>query len=195
MPDLPVKFLSSQLILNSMQTAEQIERLKFPIGPFVAPAQITSEELERLIKIVEDAPGKYRAIASGLSKNDLNKTYREGSWNVRQLFHHVADMEMLHFFRMKKALTENDYKEITLVSMDGWAKTDDGLYSDIEDSLNMFESITRRHVKLMRSLTQEQQQVAYYHPVRKVMLDQKQAIAMSAWHVRHHIEHLKIALS
>ena len=178
-----------------MLTAEQIERLKFPIGPFVAPAQVTSEELERLVKIVEDAPAKYRAIAKGLSKSDYSKTYREGSWNVQQLFNHVADMEMLHFFRMKKALTESDYKEITLVSMDGWAKTYDGLYSDIEDSLNMFESITRRHVQLMRSLTPEQQQVAYYHPIRKVMLDQKQAIAMSAWHVRHHLEHLKIALA
>lgn len=178
-----------------MQTPEQIERLKFPIGPFVAPAHVTSDELEALIKIAEDAPGKYRAIAATLTKNDLSKTYREGSWTVQQLFHHVADMEMLHFFRMKKALTENDYKEITLVSMDGWAKTYDGIHSDIEDSLNMFESIIRRHVKLMRSLTPEQQQIAYYHPVRKVMLDQKQAIAMSAWHVRHHVEHLKIALS
>jgi hypothetical protein len=30
--------------------------------------------------------------------------------------------------------------------------------------------------------------------VRKATFNQKQAIAMSAWHVRHHLEHIKIAL-
>jgi hypothetical protein len=177
-----------------MTTPDQLERLKFPIGPFVAPESIGNDELVRLIKTIEDAPAKYRAMARGLSADDLKKTYREGSWNVQQLFNHVADMAMLHFFRMKKALTEKDYKEITLVDMDGWVKLYDGSYANIEDSLMMFESIVRRHVLLMRSLTPEQHQIAYYHPVRKVMLDQKKAIAMSAWHVSHHIEHLKIAL-
>ena len=103
-----------------------INTLKFPIGPFVAPENISEAELSTLIKTIEDAPAKYREIAARLSTSDLLKTYRDGSWNVQQIFNHVADMQLLHFFRMKKALTENDYKEITLVNMDGWASTADG---------------------------------------------------------------------
>ena len=171
-----------------------IEILKFPIGPFVAPANITDDDLQNLIKIIEEAPAKYRDIAAGLTEADLQKTYREGSWNVQQLFNHVADMQLLHFFRMKKALTESDYKEITLVNMDGWAATADGRLSSVEDSLDMFESIGKRFVLLIRALTPDQQEITYYHPVRKTMLNQKQAVAMSAWHVRHHYEHLRIAL-
>lgn len=171
-----------------------IEILKFPIGPFVAPANITDDDLQNLIKIIEEAPAKYRDIAAGLTDADLQKTYREGSWNVQQLFNHVADMQLLHFFRMKKALTESDYKEITLVNMDGWAATADGRLSSVEDSLDMFESIGKRFVLLIRALTPDQQEITYYHPVRKTMLNQKQAVAMSAWHVRHHYEHLRIAL-
>ena len=171
-----------------------IEILKFPIGPFVAPANITDDDLQNLIKIIEEAPAKYRDIAAGLTDADLQKTYREGSWNVQQLFNHVADMQLLHFFRMKKALTESDYKEITLVNMDGWAATADGRLSSVEDSLDMFESIGKRFVLLIRALTPDQQETTYYHPVRKTMLNQKQAVAMSAWHVRHHYEHLRIAL-
>ena len=171
-----------------------IQILKFPIGPFVAPANITDDDLQNLIKIIEEAPAKYRDIAAGLTDADLQKTYREGSWNVQQLFNHVADMQLLHFFRMKKALTESDYKEITLVNMDGWAATADGRLSSVEDSLDMFESIGKRFVLLIRALTPDQQEITYYHPVRKTMLNQKQAVAMSAWHVRHHYEHLRIAL-
>ena len=171
-----------------------IEILKFPIGPFVAPANITDDDLQNLIKIIEEAPAKYRNIAAGLTEADLQKTYREGSWNVQQLFNHVADMQLLHFFRMKKALTESDYKEITLVNMDGWAATADGRLSSVEDSLDMFESIGKRFVLLIRALTPDQQEITYYHPVRKTMLNQKQAVAMSAWYVRHHYEHLRIAL-
>lgn len=177
-----------------MINTADLTKLKFPIGPFVAPDAITSEELATLIKTVEDAPAKYARIAAELLENDLTKTYRDGSWNVQQIFNHVADMQMLHFFRMKKALTENDYKEITLVSMDGWAATADGRWSTVADSMMMFESITRRFVLLMRSLDSLQQEISYYHPVRKIMLSQKQAIAMSAWHVTHHLAHLNIAL-
>jgi hypothetical protein len=174
--------------------AEETIHLKFPIGPFTAQENISDEQLDSFINTIESAPADYRNLAGLLSKDELKKTYRDGSWNVQQLVNHVADMQLLHFFRMKKALTEPDYKEITLVNMDGWAQTPDGLSSPVADSLDMFEGVTKRFVYLMRSLNKQQHEISYYHPVRKVMLNQKQAISMSAWHVRHHLEHIKIAL-
>ncbi|MBT1698720.1 DinB family protein [Fulvivirgaceae bacterium PWU4] len=169
-------------------------QLKFPIGPFTPLQNINKSELDAFIETVATAPGRYKALVENLSAGDLKKTYREGSWNVQQLMNHVADMQLLHFFRMKKALTETDYKEITQVNIDGWANTADGLSSSVADSLHMFEAITKRFVHLMRSLDENQQEIAYYHPARKIMLNQKQAISMSAWHVNHHLEHIKIAL-
>lgn len=178
-----------------MATPNQINLLKFPIGPFAAKENITEPELAELIKTIEDAPAQYRKITKGLSGADLRKSYREGAWNVQQLVNHVADMHLLHFFRMKKAVTEADYKQITLVDVEGWARTADGLTSPVEDSLDMFESIGKRFVLLMKSLDEQQKEISYYHPVRKTTLNQKQAIAMSAWHVRHHLEHIRIALA
>lgn len=95
---------------------------------------------------------------------------------------------------MKEALTKSDYKEVTLVNIDGWSQTPDGLNSPVEDSLLMFEGIVKRFVHLLKSLEEKQLTISYYHPVRKTNLNQKQAIAMSAWHVRHHLEHIRIAL-
>lgn len=173
---------------------DQIQQLKFPIGPFKAD-NIGASDLDALIETIASAPSDYKNITKDLSPADLKKTYREGSWNVQQLVNHVADMQLLHFFRMKRALTEKDYKEITLVNIDGWAQTADGLTSPVADSLHMFEGITKRFVHLMASLNETQQEITYYHPLRQTMLSQKQAIAMTAWHVKHHLAHIRIALS
>jgi uncharacterized damage-inducible protein DinB len=175
-------------------TDQQLNQLKFPIGPFKAPENITNTELDELVRTIASAPAEYRTVVNSLSADDLRKTYRDGSWNIQQLINHVADMQLLHFFRMKKALTETDYKEITLVNIDGWAQTSDGLTSPVEDSLDMFEGIAKRFVHLINSLDEDQLDISYYHPVRKTMLSQKQAIAMSAWHVKHHMAHIRIAL-
>lgn len=177
-----------------MITADELQHLKFPIGPFMPPAALNKTELLDLISTIETTVSKYRALTGNLPPTDLRKSYREGAWNVQQLVSHIADMQMLHFFRMKKALTEPDYKEITLVDIPGWANTQDGLTSPVADSLDMLESITKRFSILMRALDETQQQIAYYHPIRKMMLNQQQAIAMTAWHVKHHLEHIKIAL-
>jgi hypothetical protein len=183
------------LTLNfNIMIATDNTNLRFPIGPFIAQEQISSQELQELIATIESAPAGYRNLTEKLSASDLRKTYRDGSWNVAQLVHHVADMQLLHMFRMKKALTEPDYKEVTLVNMDGWAGTPDSVSAPIEDSLQMFEGVTKRFVFLAKSLSEQQKETSYYHPVRKIMLNQKQAISMSAWHVRHHLEHIKIAL-
>ncbi len=176
-----------------MTDAELTQR-KFPIGPFTASANISKAELDELIETISSAPEKYMRATRDLGERDLGKTYREGAWNVQQLVNHVADMQLLHFFRMKRALTESDYKEITLVNIEGWAHTADGLDSPVADSLQMFEAITRRFVQLMKSLDESQHEISYYHPVRKMTLNQKQAIAMTAWHVKHHLEHIRIAL-
>lgn len=180
---------------NATMTTIDETALKFPIGPFMPQATTSRTELDALIETVAAAPAKYRALTSNLTPAELKKTYRTGSWNIQQLLAHVADMQMLHFFRMKKALTEADYKELTLVSMDGWAHTADGIHYPPADSLDLFEHLVKRFVFLAKSLTEEQLNISYYHPVRKINLDQRQAIAMSAWHVRHHLEHIKIALT
>lgn len=177
-----------------MIAPDSLTQLKFPIGPFEPQENISRNELDEFIKTIEAAPAKYRTATENLSESDLQKTYREGAWNIQQLVNHVADMQMLHFFRMKKALTEPDYKEITMVNIQGWANTPDCLNFPVADSLNIIESITKRFVHLMKSLDEKQQEIAYYHPVRKIMLNQKQAIAMTAWHVKHHFAHITIAL-
>jgi hypothetical protein len=168
---------------------------KFPIGPFVTQEQYTPAEVTSLLNTIDRCVGQYQPTVGSLSPADLMKTYREGSWTVQQLVHHVADIHLLHFLRMKKALTEPDYHEVTLINMDGWVKTADGLDAPVADSLLMLDGINRRYLYLARSLTEPMLAVTYHHPVRQRLFSQAQALAMSAWHVQHHLAHIRLALA
>ena len=177
-----------------MENYTDLSALKFPIGPFLKQDDYSSEELSSLIENIENAPAAYKRLAESFSEDDLLKEYRPGGWNVAQLIHHVADVQLLHFLRMKRAITESDYKDVTLVNIDGWANTKDGTIAPIEDSILMLEGITKRYVFLIKSLSSDQLQIAYYHPVRDFYINQVQAVAMSAWHLKHHLAHINLAL-
>ncbi len=168
--------------------------LRFPIGQVVLKDYYTSEEMSGLLHSVTEMPALYRGMTEKLTEEELLKTYREGGWNVRQLVHHVADMHLLHFFRMKKALTEPDYHDATLVDMAAWGNTADTTEPSVEWSLMILEGIHQRYRTLIRSLNEEQLNISYYHPVRKRSFDQRQALAITEWHGRHHLAHIKLAL-
>lgn len=168
---------------------------KFPIGPFTPQDTYSADELAQLIKIIETSPAAYRELVEKLAPADLAKTYREGSWTVQQLVHHVADIQFVHFLRMKKALTEPDYKVLTLIDMNAWAHTPDAIEAPIDDSLVLLDGVTRRYVYLAKSLTESMLAISYFHPVRQIMISQAQALAMTAWHVQHHLAHIKLALA
>lgn len=177
-----------------MENIADAELLKFPIGQFKKQDAYSEAEIKDLITSIKQAPAEYSTIADRLTEADLSKTYRLGSWNVKQLFHHVADIQLLHFFRMKKALTEADYSDVTLIDMDKWASTPDAYDAPVADSVLMLDGLTKRYVFLIESLSEEQLKIEYFHPVRKFTVNQAQAIAMSAWHLKHHLAHIQLAI-
>jgi hypothetical protein len=189
MPEPLISGFHQKLILWVM------ESVQYPIGRFTLKENYSPQELEEMIHDLEIYPGYYRDRVGSLDSNLLFKTYRDGSWNIAQLVHHVADMQLLHYFRMKKALTEADYTEATLVNIDAWANLPDARKIDIDDSLDLFRGVHSRFTAMARGIKPDQWNITYYHPVRKIHLNQMQAIAMASWHVKHHYAHIGIALS
>ncbi len=166
---------------------------QYPIGRVLLQADYTTDEMNEMIEKIVATSVKYRGCVENLSEEALAKTYREGSWDIRQIVHHVADIALLHFFRMKKEITEPG-SEMAVIHMDEWAKTVDAQQYPVDDSLLMLASISNRYASLIRSLTEDQLQQSYFHPVRQIRITQKQAVAMSAWHLEHHLAHIKLAL-
>ncbi|MCF0057992.1 DinB family protein [Dyadobacter sp. CY356] len=167
---------------------------KFPIGPFIKQENYSKKVLEGMLQSIEMASAQYRELVENLSEEELAKTYRDDSWNVRQIVHHVSDIQYIHYLRLKKALTEPDNKEMVLIDMNAWAATPDSLSAPVEASLLSLEGTVKRYVFLARTLTEEQLLISYYHSARQVWFTQKDALAISHWHIYHHLGHLNWAL-
>lgn len=170
-----------------------MENLQYPIGRFEPQPDYTSSQIQTMLRRLQPAPARYEALVSSLSAADLVKTYRPGSWNVRQIMHHVADIHLLNFLRFKKALTEPDY-EATLIKMNDWALTPDAVQAPVAPSLLLFNGVNQRLIFLLESLDEPTLAKTIYHSTRQIHLSLKQLLYMATWHVAHHQAHIELAL-
>jgi len=162
--------------------------LKFPIGKFQWVETLTTDERTNCIGVIEGAPAQLAAAVANLSAEQLDTSYRDGSWTVRQVVHHLADNDMGAFARCKFALTEEEptiktYKEKL------WAELPDGKIAPIEPSLAIFENVHKRWGILLRSLSESDWAKKLVHPARGIMTVDCN-VALYSWHARHHIAHI-----
>ena len=169
------------------------DQLRFPIGPWKPKKSYTEKEIERFITVLQKYPGKYKRLVKKLTEEDLNKTYRDGSWNIRQLVVHLSDMHILHYGRMKQALSM-DNPDGYVAAMDGWNAVKEVDDAPLVDALALLDATHKRYVRLIQSLSADDLQRTYFHPQRQIKVSMAQAIHMTAWHTRHHYEHIRIAL-
>lgn len=162
--------------------------LRYPIGPFKFETQMTEESRRGAIRDIEDASARLRAAVEGLSPEQLDTAYRPGGWTVRQVVHHLADSHLNAYTRFKLALTENE-PTIKPYDENRWSELADARSAPIEISLGLLESLHRRWVLLLRSMTSEDFARRFRHPERGVVtLDN--TLALYAWHGRHHTAHI-----
>jgi len=165
---------------------EQLEKLRFPIGKFNPDA--ADANLEHYIDQIAALPGLMRQAVQNLTDEQLNTPYRPGGWTVRQVVHHVADSHINSYIRFKLALTE-DNPTIKPYEEDRWAELADGKFEPVEVSLLLLQTLHHRWVVMLKSLTPNQWQRTYLHPVSGEATLTKVA-ALYAWHGNHHLAHI-----
>ncbi len=176
-------------------TTPIVDPRQFPIGPWTAPETFTFAEKETLLAQLRHLPNEYRALTANLTDADLARTYRPGSWTIRQLVHHVADTHQWHYFRIKHALTLPDTQPGILSTMNHWANQPDGHDAPIEASLAILTGLHHRLAYLLERLPDADWQRAYYHSFRQINVPLPQALDMVVWHATHHLAHIKLALA
>ena len=82
--------------------------VQFPIGKLQVPEKVTLDNIQEWAKQIETYSTRLNETVDGLSTEQLNKTYREGAWTVRQLVHHIADSQLNMYQRLKLALTDDN---------------------------------------------------------------------------------------
>ena len=70
--------------MTSTIETDNIEQLRFPIGMFEFGKQYTDEEIQAFIKKIDEFPTRLNKLVSGLSNEQLETTYRENGWTLRQ---------------------------------------------------------------------------------------------------------------
>lgn len=164
---------------------------KFPIGTLQVPDNVTLENIQQWLKEIDTYTVRLKAVVDTLTDEELNKTYREGSWTIRQLVHHIADSQLNMFQRLKLALTDEN-PTVPSFDQDKWAIQPD-TELPVESSIKMLEGINERIVALGNRLTEEQLHRVFTHEVNgEIAVATK--LAKLAWHEEHHLAHIKNAL-
>jgi hypothetical protein len=161
--------------------------LRFPIGRFAAPAEISASDREAAIRTLAAAADEMRAAVQSLSDEQLDTPYRPDGWTIRQVVHHVPESHMNSYIRFKLGLTE-DQPTVKPYDEDAWSKTPDAK-GDIEPSLRLLQYLHERLVLLLRSIAEDQWKRTFHHPENGVVrLDVN--LLVYAWHSKHHVAHI-----
>lgn len=166
-----------------------IEKLKYPIGHFDCPENISKEMLQNWISVLEDFPGLLRNLVISFSEEQLDTPYRPGGWTVRQLVHHIYDSHHHFYNRVKWALTE-DSPTIKAYDEKVWASLHDSL-APVSLSLNAIEALHGKLVYLLKGLSAEDLKKEFFHPQRNRKFLIEEIIGMYAWHSKHHFAHIE----
>ncbi|TFJ92534.1 YfiT family bacillithiol transferase [Lentibacillus salicampi] len=166
--------------------------VRFPIGTLQVPENVTLENIGEWLKEIETYTIRLRETVDSLSDEELSRTYRDGSWTVRELVHHIADSQLNMYQRLKLALTD-DNPTVPAFDQDKWAVQPDTKLP-VKSSIKLLEGINERIVSLGNSLTEEQLTRSFtLQNSGEITVSTK--VAKLAWHEEHHLAHIKIALS
>ena len=167
-----------------------LEHLRFPIGRFKAPENYSEALITQYIGEIEALPKLMRAASENLSDEQLDTSYRPDGWTLRQVIHHVADSHINSYIRFKWTLTE-DAPLIKAYSQKDWANLPEAKNAPIDISLNILESLHTRWVLMLKNLSAEDRQKVFIHPETNKPFSLNLAIALYAWHGRHHVAHIE----
>jgi uncharacterized damage-inducible protein DinB len=160
--------------------------LRYPIGPFTVLGDITPAHREGWITEIGEAPAQLRAAVHGLTETQFDTPYRPEGWTVRQVVHHVPDSHLNAYLRFKLALTEEN-PTIKPYLEARWAELPDTAQTQVGVSLMLLEALHRRWMILSRSMSETQWERTFFHPEQQKSVRLDQALALYAWHGRHHV--------
>lgn len=169
--------------------AEELDPKIYPIGK-VNQVEFTKDILYRSIMMVEAAPVSLRQRISTLNEDELELTYRDGGWTVRQIVHHLADSHMNMWVRVKHTLTQEN-PTIQPYDQNIWADSVDYKSAPLESSLLVFEGIQARFSNLLKTISEADFKRTYFHPEYKKTFTLSEVTQLYAWHGMHHLAQIE----
>lgn len=165
------------------------EQKKYPTGKFNPPASYTAEDISAWLNDIRELPGKLKLSVAHMNDQRLDTPYRQDGWTIRQVVHHLADSHMNALLRFKWTLTEDD-TVIKPYEQQQWALLPDYTLP-VESSLKLLDGVHIHLAALIESLTDDELNRTYRYTSDGERIPLKRAIALYAWHGKHHLEHIR----
>ncbi|MEC7264542.1 MAG: putative metal-dependent hydrolase [Bacteroidota bacterium] len=166
-----------------------LEQLRYPIGKFEKPTNITENLLHEWISVLEHLPQRLEDLVKPLNEQQLETPYRPGGWTVRQVVHHISDSHHNSYIRFKWALTENS-PVIKAYDEKAWAELFDTRTAPIQMSLDHLRAVHAKLVYLLKGLSQEDFKKQFIHPEGHIATSLDENVGRYAWHSNHHYAHI-----
>jgi len=163
-----------------------LEQLKYPIGKYQVPKQLTPTQINNWINELGNFPPRFRAAVQQLSAEQLDTPYRPEGWTIRQVVHHVPDSHMNAYIRFKLALTE-DNPTIRPYFEDRWGELVDSKTTPIEPALLLLEGLHKKWTALLQHCTISDFDRTFFHPESQVASSIAFNIGNYVWHGNHHL--------
>ncbi|MBN3521230.1 putative metal-dependent hydrolase [Algoriphagus lutimaris] len=166
-----------------------IELLKYPIGRFQIPSQITEPDLAEAIEDIKSFPKFLESTVKNMSEEQLDTPYRPGGWTVRQVIHHCADSHINAYSRFKLALTEIN-PTIKPYNEAAWAELADNKLP-IDISIGILKNIHFKWGVILDHMSPADFSKTYYHPESQHSAPLSEITLMYGWHGKHHLAHIQ----
>lgn len=170
------------------------EKLRFPLGRHPRVARYAAEQVAADVGEIAAFPARLRRRLAGAADAELERRYRPGGWTARQVIHHLADSHVNSYVRFKLALTE-ERPIIKPYDEAAWAELPDGRTGDIGRSLDILDGLHARWTALLRGLDEAAWRRSFIHPEQGREIHLFENAAIYAWHGRHHLAHVDLALA
>lgn len=162
---------------------------RYPIGKYVH--QPYSEGLKKeFLQELRMLPADLEMAILNLDEAQLDTSYREGGWSIKQVVHHIADSHINAYVRCKLALTE-DKPTVKPYDENSWAELEDVKKVPLNVSLTLVHALHERWVAALRDLDEKGFERTIYHPEQKKELSIWYLLGMYVWHGKHHLAQIK----
>ncbi len=162
--------------------------LQYPIGKCPLPHSLSPGECSSAIDTLAAFPQHLATVLDGLTEAQIDTPYRPGAWTIRQLTHHIADSHLTAYTWMRLAMTET-WPTVFAYDPEALAQLPDSVLP-VTISLQLLESLHQRWVITLRDVPHTAWSTrGYIHP-ETGRCPLEQALAMYAWHSRHHLAHI-----
>ncbi|TSA86768.1 hypothetical protein FNU79_06150 [Deinococcus detaillensis] len=177
-----------------MTLPPQPDASRYPVGPLpqLPDLERVPASLERFAASLESSVAQWRGLVGARNATDLARTYREDSWNVRQLAHHVAEAHLHGLSRLKSGLTQENYVIVPFDQNAALTLPDADL--PVSAALELLEAVNLRWVALLRGVSSTEFARSIVHP-QEGLQDLWQLVNKHDWHLRHHLAQARLALT